>query len=346
MRAKTRKTRKILLLLVVTASLLCGCKGEENGSSKSKEIRVGVLLYNQDDMFINILKQKLDETFREKERKENLKITVNFSDAQRNQTVQNDQIDRFIAQNYDVLCVNIVDRTDAAIIIDKAKKAEIPVIFFNREPVFADMQRWKDTYYVGTDAAEGGEFQGEIFIEQYKKEKKDFDRNGDGVIQYVLLEGEQGHQDTTIRTESCIKTIREAGIHMERLATASADWRRSQGKEKMESWLDEFGEDAIEALISNNDEMALGALEAIEQREIPDNKIKIIGLDGIEDAQEAVKNGKMVGTVLNNADGQADAIVDLAIEIGKNRGSQTESDVENRIIRISHQFLTQDNEEQ
>lgn len=339
------KGRKLILSSLLLGSIVCfgGCTNKDGNldQAEPKEIRVGVLCYNQDDLFINSMAEKLDEGFREQEKKEDFKVTVNFSDAKGSQTVQNDQIDKFIAQGYDVLCVNVVDRTDAAVIVDKGRKADIPIIFFNREPVSADMERWEKTYYVGVETEDGGRIQGEIFLQQYEKQKESIDRNKDGVIQYVILEGEPGHQDTTIRTESCIKTIKEAGVKLERLATTSANWRRTQGKEKMDAWLKEFG-DQIEILFSNNDEMALGALDAMEEHTIPTGQIKVIGLDGLEEARSAVRDGKMLGTVLNDVDSQAECVIELAISLGTGREPKNILYMDkNRVVRVPHQKIIQ-----
>lgn len=337
---KMRKKRRIasLMAAIMAVSLCAGCSGDTTMKQEVKEIRVGVLLYNQDDLFINDMAEKLDKGFREKEKEGDFKITFHFSDAKGSQTVQNDQIDKYIAQSYDVLCVNLVDRTDAAIIVDKGKKADIPIVFFNREPVSADMERWERTYYVGITAEEGGKIQGEMFLEELEANPS-IDKNGDGVIQYVMLEGEPGHQDTTIRTESCIKTIQEAGVELERLETESANWRRSQAKEIMEDWLLKY-EDTIEVVFSNNDEMALGALDAIGTTEIPTGAIRIVGLDGIEEAREAVRDGRMLGTVLNDAEGQAQGVIDLAVALGQ--GEEPE-DVEylqsDRTLRVPQKMI-------
>lgn len=308
------KKMMAILLCFLLALPFGGCSSETGTGQEIEEIRVGILLYNQDDLFISDMAEKLDEGFREKEKEGDFKITFNFSDANGSQTLQNDQIDKYISQGYDVLCVNLVDRTDAAVIVDKGKKADIPIVFFNREPVSADMNRWEKTYYVGIEAEEGGKIQGQIFLdalEQYPE----IDHNGDGVIQYVMLEGEPGHQDTTIRTESCIKTIQEAGVELERLGTESANWRRSQAKEIMEDWLEQFGE-KIEVVFSNNDEMALGVLDATSKKQYEELGIPVIGLDGVEEAKEAVRDGRMLGTVLNDAEGQAQGVIDLAVTLG------------------------------
>ncbi len=327
-----------LLGLLAAAMLCAGCTADEK--SDTQELRVGVLFYNQDDMFISAMRQELDECFRKTEKQEECRITVSFFDSMGNQLTQNEQIKQFIERDYDVLCVNLVDRTDAAAIIDEGKKADIPLVFFNREPVSADLARWDKVYYVGADAAEGGRQQGEIFLEYYKKHKDVMDKNGDGLIQYVLLEGEPGHQDAAIRTESCIKTIKEGGVEMRRLAGANANWRFNQGKEKMEGWLAEFG-DGIEAVISNNDAMALGALEALDEPEWADLQIQVLGLDGIEEAQAAIKEGRMIGTVLNDAKGQAEAIVQLAADLGRDETPRAISHMENRVVRVPYDILTQ-----
>ena len=337
--------KRFFVLLMITA-LLTGCSFSGNGTADEvKEIRIGVLLYNQDDMFINDMMEYMDVGFREKEKEENFKITFNFSDAKGNQTVQNDQADKYIEQNYDVLCVNLVDRTDAAIMIDKGKKADIPIVFFNREPVSADMQRWEKTYYVGVDAAEGGRMQGDIFLEKYY-EWPERDKNGDGIIQYVLLEGEQGHQDTTIRTESCIKRITSAGVKLERLEAETANWRRSQAKEIMHEWLSIYG-DTIELAICNNDEMGLGVSDAFAEIEANVGTEEggkyycpVIGLDGIPEAVEEVREGCFLGTVLNDAKGQAQGVMDLAIALGKGENPiKVEYLRDDRSVRVPHKII-------
>lgn len=327
-----------IICLLMLAGLCCGCATDEKGDTK--ELRVGVLFYNQDDMFISAMKQELDKCFRKTERKEECRITVSFFDSMGNQITQNEQIRRFIERGYDVLCVNQVDRTDAAAIVDEGKKADVPVVFFNREPVSADLARWDKVYYVGADAAEGGRQQGEIFLDYYEKHKEIVDKNKDGMIQYVLLEGEPGHQDAAIRTESCIKKIKEGGVEMHRLAGANANWRFNQGKEKMEGWLAEFG-DEIEVVISNNDAMALGALDAIAEPEWADLRIQVLGLDGIEEARLAIQEGRMIGTVINNAKGQAEAIVELAVSLGRGETPKKISYMENRVVRVPYDILTQ-----
>lgn len=137
-------------------------------------------------------------------------------------------MDRFIARGYDVLCVNIVDRTAAAVVVDKAQEAGIPLIFFNRQPVDEDIRRGEQVYYVGVDAQGNGALQGQLVLDVWQQEKAALDRNGDGVLQYAMLEGEPGHQDALLRTEYSVKTLTDAGVAVEKLASDTANWNRSQ----------------------------------------------------------------------------------------------------------------------
>lgn len=197
-----------LLTVVSIFNVLSSCSANvksANYSNDIKEIKIGVTLYKQDDAFISEISKNIEDIAKEKENQGKYKIIVNVADAKGNLINQSNQVDKFVAQNYDVICVNMVDRTAASMIIDKAKSANIPIVFFNREPVEEDMERWNKLYYVGADAQQSGEMQANIIINAYKKDNRMVDKNGDGKIQYVMLEGEQGHQDSLIRTEYCIK---------------------------------------------------------------------------------------------------------------------------------------------
>lgn len=156
------------------------------------------------------------------------------------------------------------------------------------------MDRWDQLYYIGIDAKESAVLQGTILVEQYKKNPRLLDRNGDGVVSYVLLEGESSHQDAVIRTEWAIRTLKDHGVPVEKLTGGIANWERSQASALMEQWLEAYP-DQIELVISNNDDMALGAIDAMERMGAKD--IQVVGIDGTIPGIEAVESGKMLGTV-------------------------------------------------
>ena len=305
-----RSFPRLTALAAACLFFFVGCTQSEPSASAPRQIKIGLTLYTSDDTFISNVREKILSAAKEREDLDNVRINVNVADGRGNQSIQNDQVDKFLSQGYDVICVNEVDRTAASVIIDKARAAQIPVVFFNREPVGEDMQRWDRIYYVGSDASQAGIIQGDLIVNLYDADPASVDRNGDGKVQYVMLEGEPGHQDAAIRTEYCIKTITTSGIAVEKLANESANWQRAQGTERMGQWIAEFG-DAIEVVISNNDDMALGAIDAYAAAEITDLPV-IVGVDATPTAMEAIRNGTLAGTVFNDYLGQGQAIFDLA----------------------------------
>ena len=301
-----------LLAALLLALPLCACRaGREPGAT----LRVGVALYQQEDTFIDTVAKELQRVALEKEQELNSKINLYITDGRESQTTQNEQVDRFLERGYDVICVNIVDRTAAAVIIDKAQAAGVPVIFFNREPVEEDLRRWEYAFYVGLPAGDAGVLQGELVLDAWQNHREKIDRSGDGVIQYVMLEGEPGHQDALLRTEYCISTLAKAGVSTEKLASDAANWQRGQAAIRMRQWLREYGE-SIEVVFANNDDMALGAIDACTEAGLDKNTMPfIVGVDATPPALEALREGTLKGTVRNDAQGLAQSILDLAVSL-------------------------------
>src|SRR5690625_3886893 len=138
-----------------------------------------------------------------------------MNNGQGDQSIQNDQIDILIERQVDALVVNIVDIGAAQSVIDKAKEAGIPVVFFNREPDTDVIKSYDMARFVGTKPKEAGIIKGEMMAEVWKE--GDYDRNGDGVMQYVMLKGDADNPEAIARTEYSIKTLNEAGIETEEL---------------------------------------------------------------------------------------------------------------------------------
>lgn len=316
MSRKGRKRRAILVIAVMAALIVPGCgfgKVQTDGV-----LRVGVVTYTQDDPFINAMSDKLRENLKSMETAD-MKIIMSVKSGNDDQQDQNEIVEEMIDAGCDVLCVNLVDRTAPSRIIRIAKQNDIPVIFFNREPVREDLMQWEKLYYVGCDAEQSGVMQGEIAAD-YIKNHPEVDKNQDGKIQYVLLEGEAGHQDAISRTDYSVKTLIEEDVHLEKLSYQFADWNRGQAENRMNRLISQYG-DRIELVLSNNDEMALGAVEAYQKAEYDRGKWPVIfGIDGLDDALEAIKSGEMQGTVYNDKEDQAMQMAKLSVEIfqGKN----------------------------
>lgn len=329
----------IWIFLIVMMILLSGCAKQE--ISTHQTLRVGVVLYTQDDPFINALTDCLKANFEERE-SDDLKIIMTVRDGKNDQSEQNDIVQEIIDAGCDVLCVGLVDRTEPSAIIEMAQGQDIPVIFFNREPVREDLMQWDRLYYVGAEAEQSGIMQGELAAELIQ-DNKSIDRNRDGRIQYVILEGEAGHQDTIIRTDSVVETLMDEGVKLEKLSYQFADWKRSQAENKMTQLIEQYG-DKIELVLSNNDEMALGAVNAYNNLGYTEEKRPaIFGIDGLEDALAAVQEGNIQGTVYNDKEGQAAQIANLALDLFQN-SSLTQYDFQDqRYIFLPYQKVDASN---
>ena len=163
------------------------------------------------------------------------------------------------------------------------------------------------------------------------------DKNGDGVIQYLMFEGEAGHQDAIVRTEYSVNTLMQQGIPMEKLSYAIANWSRAEAQSKMMQFYPEF-QDRIELILSNNDDMALGVLDAYDKIGLPKDKRPFIyGIDGTTVGLEAVKKGNLMGTVYNDEQGQAKALFQLAYRLGTGKKAPEDEGENKKIIRLPYQ---------
>ena len=316
--------KKVGLILLVAAMLmtatLSGCgskpaptaggdgsKTEENAPAKPT---VGVAIYKFDDTFMTGVRNNISKAAGDT-------ATLDIVDSQNSQPTQNDKVDLFITKKYNSMAINPVDRTAAGVIIEKAQKANIPVVFFNREPLPEDMKKWDKVYYVGAKAEESGTIQGQLIVD-YWKAHPEADKNKDGKLQYAMIKGEPGHQDAELRTQYSIQAVKDAGIEVEKLAEDTGMWDRVKGQEKMAAFLASHG-DKIEAVFANNDDMALGAIEALKAAGyFKDNKyMPVVGVDATAPGIQALQDGTMLGTVLNDAKNQGIATFKIAYVLAK-----------------------------
>ena len=252
-----RRKTAIAVLVGTSMIFLASCGKEQE--QEVQRVHMGVAYYDQRDTFLNEMIGEMKNRMKEYET-EDVEMMMSIREAGGVQRTQNDQVKELIDAGCNVLCVNLVDRADPSEIIDLAREREVPIIFFNREPVAEDLQQWENLYYVGADARQSGVLQGELAAERIRTDKN-IDRNKDGKIQYVVLEGEAGHQDAIIRTENAVETLKAQGIELEKLSYQIANWNRAQAENRMEQMLSEY-QNQIELVLANNDDMALGAIDA------------------------------------------------------------------------------------
>ena len=289
-----------MALLVV---MVCGVATAEQAAPK-----IGIAIYQFADNFMTLYRTELVRYLTEDCGIPAENITV--MDGKNDQAEQTNQIDGFIADNVDVMILNLVQSTSAATVVQKADAAGIPVVFINREPSEEDMKLSDKICYVGADARQSGTFQGEIIAET----ENHGDFNGNGVVDYVMIMGDPENVDAKYRTEFSIKALEDAGLKTNELYKQRGDWDQTKGQELAATALTQFGND-VDVIFCNNDAMALGAYQAIvDAGRTVGEDIYLVGVDALDEVQEMVKEGKVTGTVLNDHIGQSHTAADAAIK--------------------------------
>ncbi|MBR1614449.1 MAG: substrate-binding domain-containing protein [Treponema sp.] len=228
------------------------------------------------------------------------------------------------------------EKSNSTITLNKDK----PLVFFNRQPsdpttgkIDMESMNWNDkTYYVGFDAAGGGAVQGKLITDWLaKQDASKIDRNGDGILGYVLCVGDVGHNDSKARTEGIRRalgtwndsaeptnskegTVNVGGkelkvVELEGKAMTGTDgstWNANAATDAMGGWATKYG-DQLDMVVSNNDGMAMGCLQASNYPA----GVPIFGYDANADAIEAIGSGKLTGTVSQNVDAQATATLQV-----------------------------------
>ena len=336
--------KKSLLAIAATAVLSMAAAT----SAQASDVLIGSCIYKFDDTFMTGVRNNMEKAAAD------VGAEIELVDSQNRQPMQNDQVDTFITKGVNALIINPVDRSAAGPLADKAKAADLPIVFINREPDKAVLDGWDKAYYVGAKAEESGTIGGQL-IAEYFKAHPEADKNKDGKLQYILIKGEQGHQDATLRSEYCVKAMLDAGLEIEEIGSDNANWDKVQGHDKMKNFITALGVDAIEAVLANNDDMALGAVEALKSEgynlgtdgKDPSKFIPVVGVDATAPALQAISKGQMLGTSLNDAVNQGTAAVRIANQVASG-GEVTEQSIgykitDGKYVWIPYVRVTQEN---
>jgi methyl-galactoside transport system substrate-binding protein len=278
--------------------------------------KIGVCIYKFDDTFMSYVRNQIETLAKGQ-------ATLSVQDSQYDQPKQNDQVDQFIVNGMQSLAINMVDPSAVSVLIGKAQKKNLPLVLFNREPAAADMAKYAKAYYVGAKAQQSGTMEGEI-VAAYWKAHPEADLNKDGVLQYVMLIGDPSNTDAKYRTEFSIKAVTAAGIKVQKLAEDTAMWDRPKAQEKMAAWLAAYA-GKIEVVFANNDDMALGAIEALKAAGYfkGGKYMPVVGVDATPPALDALEQGYLLGTVLNDAKNQGKATYELAYSLAMGKPAAT-----------------------
>ena len=314
----------IALVLVLTMALsLAACGG--SGSSSKKDGEVAVFWYTFGDTYLSSVRAALNTALT------NAGVKYQDYDANGSQTTQTEQIQTAITKGASVLVVNIVDASsdDATqAIVDMAKNANTPLVFFNRSVSEEIVSAYDKAAYVGTDYTQAGHMQGEMIGNYLVANYDAIDLNGDGVISYVMFKGQEGNAEADARTQYGVEdadavltgtgkaqlSFYDANNTSKYLVDQNGAWSAAQGQDYMQTILAQYSEansNMVELVIANNDDMALGAIAALQAAGYNNGTgktIPVFGVDATDAAKEKIADGSMTGTIKQDAEGMANAI--------------------------------------
>lgn len=314
--------KKFFALLMASVMMLglaaCGNSnsssdgGTDGGDDAAALPVVGVLIYKYDDTYISTVRNALQTALEGK-------AEVVMQDGKGDQATQNDQLDVLIERGVDVLAVNMVDAKAASGVVEKAKTAGIPTVFFNREPDTDVIKSYEKACFIGTNASEAGKMQGDIAKALFDAHPE-YDLNGDGKVQYVMFQGEPDNPEAIARTQYSVEQAIANGLDMEQVGeTQVCNWDTETAQKAMEAML-AANEGKIELVIANNDGMAIGCIAALSNIGYNTgaegaNFIPVIGVDATEAAKDAIAQGTMSATVLQDGEAMGNAIAAVAMNL-------------------------------
>ncbi|MFA5469013.1 MAG: galactose ABC transporter substrate-binding protein [Sphaerochaetaceae bacterium] len=311
-----KKVGLILCILAVAVGLFAGGAKEKKATDA---LDIHVLVWKFDDTYGSTVRFAMDKWagIYSKELGREIKLTMH--DAADDMAKQIEQATIISGQNPDFVIINLAEVANGQVLVDMFEAAGIPYLFYNKQPAAETTQSVlvdTGTIFIGTLARQAGDMQGEILYDLYQKNKS-IDRNGDGVLQYVMLMGEPNNDEAIARSRYSVETARELGLKLEPVAdTLVCNWDQAQAQDAITATFASVGS-KIEVIFANNDMMGLGAVAALNANGYNtgrpgDPEIVVIGVDAIDAALESIKNGGMTATVQQDGDAMGKANIRIA----------------------------------
>ena len=302
----------------------------ETEAAPALDGEVSVFYYTYGDTYISSVRSALDAAL------EGAGIAYQDYDSNNSQTTQTEQVNTAIAKGTSLLVVNLVDSgsDDAAKnIIDLASAQGIPVVFFNRSVSEEAVSSYDKCVFVGTDYEMAGHMQGELIGEYLVENYDAVDLNGDGTISYVMFKGQEGNAEAIARTQFGVEdadavltgagkpalSFYDSSNSNKYLVDQDGAWSAAAANNYMQTILSQYNEangNMVELVIANNDEMAIGAVTALQNAgyNLEDGSatvIPVFGVDATDAAKEAIQKKTMTGTIKQDAEGMANTIAQI-----------------------------------
>lgn len=269
----------------------------QGGAPAAGDLTAGVCWYSFSDTFIANARSSLENIANA-----DGTIKVSSADSQGATETQTSNMNNFFTQGVSYLVLNNLNVNATSEICAKADAEGVPLFIVNTtSPSDQDFENFKNLYYISSRAEESGIIMGEALLE-YWNAHPEADRNGNGQMDYIMLLGQQGNYDTQMRSGESVRVLQEGGVTMNNIGGDQiCDWSRATAMERVSALLANFGND-VDAVIACNDDMALGAIEALKAAGFfgDGEYIPVAGVDATAVGVQALEEGTLLVTALNN----------------------------------------------
>ena len=359
-----RKANKAISLMLagVMALGMVGCGGSSTSTSTAASTSgaagsttasadapvVGVCWYNFADTFIANARQCLENVAAA-----DGSLQISAADSQGAIETQTSNINNFYTQGVDYLVVNNINTSAISQMCKQANDEKTTLIFANTDsPTDEDFATYDNIYFVSSRAEQSGQIMGEALLD-YWENHPEADRNGNGKLDYIMLLGMQGNYDTLMRSGESVKVLTNAGVDVNCIGGEQiCEWSRATAQEKVAALLANYSDD-IDAVIACNDDMALGAIEALKAGGFftgaDDKYIPVCGVDATAVGVQAIEEGTMLVTSLNSPVALGKGLYKTMYLLNKGEELTTENldipgaEVEGHRVWLSYTKITKDN---
>jgi inositol transport system substrate-binding protein len=285
--------RRLLFALAASAAMTVGASAET----------IGVSMALFDDNFLTVLRNGIQKYADDNGH------TVQIEDAQNDVAKQLDQINNFIASGVDAIIVNPVDTSATQAMSDAAAAGNVPLVYVNRQPINLDTLP-DNQAFVASNEVDSGTLETKEICRLFKEAGKT------EANVYVIM-GELSNQAAVQRTQDIHDVIEgpDCGVKINIIDKQTSNWRRDEAQNLMTNWLST--NTAFDGVIANNDESAIGAIQALKAAGVDMNSVVVGGVDATQDALAAMQAGELDVTVFQNAAAQGSGSVDAAVKLAK-----------------------------
>jgi inositol transport system substrate-binding protein len=285
--------KRLLLALAASAAMMSGASAE----------KIGVSMALFDDNFLTVLRNGIQKYADDNGH------TVQIEDAQNDVAKQLDQINNFVASGVDAIIVNPVDTSATQAMSDAAAAGNIPLVYVNRQPINLDTLP-DNQAFVASNEVDSGTLETKEICKLFK------DAGKTEANVYVIM-GELSNQAAVQRTQDIHDVIDgpDCGVKINIIDKQTSNWRRDEAQNLMTNWLSTGT--AFDGVIANNDESAIGAIQALKAGGVDMKDVVVGGVDATQDALAAMQAGELDVTVFQNAAAQGSGSVDAAVKLAK-----------------------------